>query len=331
MKSLALIAVLIAVTTARSLSGFKYQAEFNDWKRTHGKSYESDEIEMSRQLIWESNKNYVDNHNNVAAERLGFTLAMNSFADMETAEFKAMFNGLIPRDYTNYVSPDVHVFNGSAPSTMDWRDKGVVTPVKNQGQCGSCWSFSTTGSLEGQHALKTGTLVSLSEQQLMDCSTAEGNHGCKGGLMDNAFRYLETHKDETEAEYPYRAEDGFCHYKASEGVTGCTGYKDIMRGSESDLMDAVGTVGPISVAMDAGHKSFQLYHSGVYNEPECSSTRLDHGVLAVGYGTYEGTPYWLIKNSWGTVWGMEGYFMITRDSTNMCGIATQASYPKGVM
>jgi cathepsin L len=224
----------------------------------------------------------------------------------------------------------VHKLSGQRlAQDVDWRDKGIVTPIKNQGHCGSCWSFSTTGSVEGQYALKYGTLKSFSEQQLVDCSKTFGNHGCKGGLMDNAFRYLRVYKDELESSYPYTAEDGlFCKYQASLGVVGLTGYTDIPRGSEAALLDAAGTIGPISVAIDAGHRSFQLYKSGVYYEPECSSTKLDHGVLVVGYGVYEGEEYWLVKNSWGPAWGQEGYVRMKRNYGNMCGIATQASYPR---
>ena len=146
--------------------------------------------------------------------------------------------------------------------------------------------------------------------------------------MDLAFQYImENGGIDTEESYPYTAMDGKCHYRRKDSAGTDTGHMDIPQGDEDALEEAVATVGPISVAIDAGHKSFQLYKHGVYTEPECSSTRLDHGVLVVGYGMKDGQKYWLVKNSCGASWGEEGYIMMARDEDNMCGIATMASYP----
>ncbi|XP_014273559.1 procathepsin L [Halyomorpha halys] len=163
----------------------------------------------------------------------------------------------------------------------------------------------------------------------MDCSTAEGNESCNGGWMDQAFEYVVKNNGiDTEASYPYKGEDSStCKYKKANIGATITGYKDVQSGSESDLQSAVANVGPISVAIDASSFDFQLYDSGIYYEEDCSTTELDHGVLAVGYGSDNGKDYWLVKNSWGEDWGISGYIKMTRNKKNNCGIATKASYP----
>ena len=294
----------------------------------HGKQYSNELEELHRHAIWQSNKKFIDEHN-ANADKFGFTLAMNEFGDMDPAEFSKMYNGYRAPANRN---DDPKIYrpprNVKLPDTVDWRTKGVVTPVKNQGQCGSCWAFSATGSLEGQHALKNGTLVSLSEQNLVDCSGSFGNEGCNGGWMDQAFAYIKSNNGiDTEQSYPYQAEDEPCRFKAANVGATDTGYVDIAHDDESALQTASANIGPISVAIDASHESFQFYNGGVYNEPDCSQTALDHGVLVVGYGTYHGQAYWLVKNSWGASWGMQGYIMMSRNKDNQCGIATQASYP----
>lgn len=305
--------------------------EWQAFKLQFNKIYEEVE-DMFRMKIFMENKQKIAKHNQLFTQgSKSFSLRMNKFGDMLHHEFVSVVNGF-KRNYNQslasgsmYLSPS----NVVLPKMVDWREKGYVTPVKDQGQCGSCWSFSATGSLEGQHFRKTGRLVSLSEQNLVDCSTKYGNEGCNGGLMDQAFEYIEyNHGIDTEESYPYKGKQGKCHYhKQNRGATD-TGFVDVPSGDETKLQEALATIGPVSVAIDASHESFQFYHQGVYNEPDCDSQELDHGVLVVGYGTTEdGNDYWIVKNSWGTTWGEEGYIKMARNKNNQCGIATQASYP----
>ena len=294
----------------------------------YGKNYDTNEEEMRRNIIWQSNKKFIETHN-ANADKFGFELGMNTFGDLESQEVVDLLNGY--KQELKNSSKDVFTYNPNiaAKATVDWREKGAVTEVKNQGQCGSCWSFSATGSLEGQHFLKKGELVSLSEQNLIDCSTRYGNHGCQGGLMDNAFRYIKANRGiDTEESYPYQAHNELCRFREADVGATLSGYVDIPRRDERALTQAIQTVGPISIAIDASKKTFHYYRRGVYYDPLCSSTKLDHGVLAVGYGTMDGQDYYIVKNSWGPNWGDMGYVMMSRNRENNCGIATQASYPE---
>jgi cathepsin L len=254
---------------------------------------------------------------------------MNGFADMTNVEFGRVYNGLkMDASMLPPEAPTKVPFVGAV--NVDWRTKGAVTAVKNQGQCGSCWSFSTTGSVEGCHQISTGSLVSLSEQNLMDCSWNQGNEACNGGLMTPAMTYIISNGGiDTESSYPYTATSSHtCRYSAANRGSTEKSYTNVAKGDENDLANKV-NIGPTSVAIDASQSSFQLYKSGVYYEPRCSSTQLDHGVLAVGYGTDDTSKadYWIVKNSWGTSWGMSGYIWMSRNRNNNCGIATMATLP----
>ena len=309
--------------------------EWEMFKGRHQKLYDSDDEEQIRRSIWEKNLKLIERHNIGYAIGLhNYKLGANKFADWTNEEFRQQM--LMPKRNMSAIQRqpnrdqfvEVEGDDEAVPKAVDWRHQGYVTAVKNQKQCGSCWSFSATGSMEGQHFKKTGKLVSLSEQNLMDCSFLEGNEGCNGGLMDQAFQYvIKNHGVDTETSYPYEARDGRCRFnQANVGAT-ISSYKDIAQGNEKALTAAIAKVGPISVAIDAGHPSFQLYDSGVYDEPACSQTQLDHGVLAVGYGEFNGKAFYIVKNSWGTEWGMSGYVWMSRFKDNQCGIATSASFP----
>merc|ERR550534_1870089 len=322
---LCVLALLVAAACGRDL---RLDGRWQRFKAQHSKVY-SQGVEAIRRGIWEDNLKFIEAHNE-AADRgeHAFWVGENHFADMTTAEFAAKMNGYVMRSEPRL--PDYHVPNATAiADDVDWRTKGYVTEVKNQEQCGSCWAFSTTGSLEGQHFKKAGQLVSLSEQNLVDCSKKEGNKGCKGGLMDKGFEYIiKNNGIDTEKSYPYKAKTGtMCQFKEADVGATMKSFVDVKRGSEEALAQALSEIGPISVAMDAGHMSFQHYKRGIYKERQCSSVRLDHGVLAVGYGPEADGDFWIVKNSWGTVWGDEGYFKLARNDKNMCGLATQASYP----
>jgi cathepsin L len=307
--------------------------EWEAFKLKHNKQYKDDAEDSFRMKVFMENKHKIAKHNQKAANGMkSYTLGMNKYGDLLHHEFVSIMNGYslkIASEYKYNGSTFIPPANVMVPKSIDWREHGAVTEVKDQGQCGSCWSFSTTGSLEGQNFRKNGKLTSLSEQNLIDCSTSYGNNGCNGGLMDNAFAYIkDNHGVDTENSYPYEMKDDRCRFKRRNVGATDTGFVDVTQGSEADLKIALATVGPISVAIDANHETFQLYKDGVYDEEDCSSEDLDHGVLAVGYGTTpEGVDYYIVKNSWGPTWGDNGYIMMSRNKENQCGIASSASYP----
>jgi len=335
--SLALFGLVIAQTYAVNFFEVVVE-EWELWKSVHQKTYANTEEEKFRMKIFMENKQRIAKHNTRFHKgHHNYNLEMNHYGDLLSHEFQAIYNGYrldlksnatangFPLLGATYISPA----NVELPKAVDWRTSGAVTPVKNQGQCGSCWSFSATGALEGQHFRKTGKLVSLSEQNLVDCSTRYGNHGCNGGLMDFAFKYIKDNKGiDTEESYPYEAVDNTCRYHREDRGATDVGFVDIPQGDEDALKAALGTVGPISIAIDASQSSFQFYSTGVYDEPNCSPMNLDHGVLAVGYGTENGQDFWLVKNSWGPEWGDEGYIKMARNKDNQCGVASAASYPQ---
>lgn len=231
--------------------------------------------------------------------------------------------------YAKYVNMTYVKSNeAKLPDMVDWRLKGAVTTVKDQGTCGSCWAFSAAGALESHWFIKTGELIDLSPQQAMDCSWGLSNHGCSGGDQNSVFTYLaDVGGMMSLKDYPFLNVDDFCHYKPSKVAATTTGRVNIPKGNEELLKDALATKGPIAIALDASRPSLLFYSSGVYEDPACDPENLDHAVLLVGYGTEDGKDYWLIKNSWSTFWANMGYIKIRRNLNNHCGIASAASYP----
>jgi C1A family cysteine protease len=317
------VVAAVAVGTAVA-APWEQDVAWNSWKLQFGRQYPTLETEQARYYVWKSNEAYI-----VAQNALGstYTMQTNDFSDQAPEEFAYSHFGLNGAAYSKLPRTGVHKYQGEAlASEVDWVAAGAVTPVKNQGQCGSCWSFSTTGGLEGAWEIASGSLVSVSEQQFVDCS--KQNSGCNGGLMDYAFSFAEGVSLCSEASYPYTAADGTC---APGGCTvvipkgGVTAYTDVDK-TEAALVSALNQQ-PVSIAIEADKSAFQSYSSGVLQD--LCGTQLDHGVLAVGYGVDAGVKYWKVKNSWGGSWGESGYIRLLRGKGGMgeCGILSSASYP----
>lgn len=325
------LAGLVAVASAgtaqlpTSLSEGVYQSEFTSYVKAHRKTYATDEF-FGRFAVFKANLDKIRRHNTEAAQgKHTFSMAVNEFADMTHSEFVTRFTGYAGVQaeenllMSDFAAPHLNV---TAPmASVDWRQRNAVSGVKNQGSCGSCWAFSTVGATEGAYAVKTGRLASLSPQQLVDCSKA--NSACNGGLMTRAMQWIIDNKGiTTDASYPYTGKAGACRSGMSKAAT-LSRFVNVGSGSESGLMSAL-NLGPVSVALQASSQAFQFYKNGVLSDSSCGN-KLDHGVLAVGYGTENGRDYWIVKNSWGTGWGEGGYIRILRGK-NLCGVASQATY-----
>jgi len=313
-KQLALVAAITLALTGAMVSlqnsGKPFHAGFEAYKTKHGKSYTIEE-ESFRLATYLENMKAIEEHNNKGTET--YTKGENHFTDLTHEEFRSIYLGFKPRENKKVVSDETHEFVGD----VNWVTAGKVQRVKNQGQCGSCWAFSTVASCESWDAINDGTLGDFSEQQLVDCSGSYGNNGCSGGLMDNGFRYFRDNGICTESSYPYTAQDGSCK------VSSCTkssftisGYTDVSAGSTSGLKAACDKQ-PVAIACDAQNWSF--YSGGIFSN---CGTSLDHGILLAGYTS----SYWLVKNSWGASWGENGYIRLAPGNT--CGLANAASTPK---
>ncbi|OWK52064.1 Pro-cathepsin H [Lonchura striata] len=347
---------------------------FKAWMLQNERRYGPEEYPR-RLRTFLRNKRRIEEHN---AGNRSFQMGLNQFSDLTFAEFKKLYLWSEPQNCSatkgNFLRS-----SGPYPDSIDWRKKGnFVTPVKNQGPCGSCWTFSTTGCLESAIAIATGKLLSLAEQQLVDCAQAFNNHGCSGGLPSQAFEYILYNKGLMgEDSYPYRAkllsvpQNGTCRFQPEKAIAfvkdvinitqvrprGCVSklpelvihpvsclpgldwsqhsqemmrmvtLDPLLQYDEDGMVEAVGRHNPVSFAFEVT-SDFMHYRKGVYSNPRCEHTpdKVNHAVLAVGYGQEDGTPYWIVKNSWGRLWGMQGYFLIERGK-NMCGLAACASYP----
>ncbi|EGR33817.1 papain family cysteine protease, putative, partial [Ichthyophthirius multifiliis] len=295
----------------RSSQNVNYVSEFENFNFKYNKQYQSQQQYQYRLQVFTENLKYIEQQNKKSQS---FTLGVNSISHLTREEFIQTYLGLnIINYYPENISQEI-VNVEDLPDSVDWRTQGAVTPVKDQGQCGSCWAFSTTGSLEGANYLQNKTLSAFSEQQLMDCSWLYGNLGCNGGLMPRAFKWVASHGVTTEDKYPYEAKSHFS-CKNKNGEFKISSYQEIPVGDCDALAQSV-SQRPTSIAVDASN--WQSYSSGVFDD---CATRLNHGVLAVGYTS----EYWIVKNSWNTSWGQQGYINLKRGNT--CGLCNSASYP----
>ncbi|KAM2334079.1 hypothetical protein ACFXTH_011674 [Malus domestica] len=304
---------------------------YERWRSHHTISHDLGE-KRKRFNIFKENVKHVHKVNQMSKP---YKLKLNKFADMTNHEFASSYAGSKVSHYRSLhgsrrATGFTHGMTDDLPASVDWRKSGAVTGVKDQGKCGSCWAFSTVVAVEGINQIKTKQLVSLSEQELVDCNR-DPNKGCEGGLMEKAFEFIKKNGGiTTEQNYPYRASDNPCDSSKmmNSPLVQIDGYENVPENDENALMKAVANQ-PVSVALDAGGTDFQFYAEGVMNG-DCG-TELNHGVAVVGYGeTQDGTKYWIVKNSWGVEWGEKGYLRIQRGvdkEGGMCGIALEPSYP----
>ena len=328
MRKTSLLLVILSLFAINAMaSSFRHDLQelhslWSAWKSVHSKAYHSNE-EAARLAIFIQNYRKIVEFNR---QNEGVKLAINKFADMTGEEWKAHHTGgytASPKRAQEKLlkfSEPVDFGLLSLPESVDWREKGAVTPVKNQQQCGSCWAFSSTGALESLYFINSGKLLTFSEQQLVDCDPQD--EGCNGGLPEQAFEYTAEAGIETEQDYPYTAKDGKCHYDQSKAIKVNTGRKSVTPQNANALKAAL-TVQPVTIGIEADQQAFQFYSSGVIKSG-CGDN-LDHAVLAVGYTKVGNDEAFIVKNSWGPSWGSNGYVYISTDNkanngNGVCGI-----------
>lgn len=307
---------------------FFHWNEFSNFQERFSKRYSTIQELETRFSIFRKNFIGILAHNSDWSQN--FTMGVNQFTDLTSDEFRSKYiNGGLKTTVGSYGCKSFSSSASTAPVSIDWRTKGAVTSVKDQGQCGSCWTFSATGAVEGAWSISKGQLIDLSEQELVDCATgiSYGSHGCNGGEMEGAFKFVIENGQCALSSYPYTAKDGSCQ-KCSP-VAHITSCSDVKPNDQVSLKAAV-AMQPVAVAIEADTRYFQSYSGGVLTSTSCG-TSLDHGVLIVGYGSENGQDYWLVKNSWSSTWGLNGYVKIAKSSSTndqgVCGIAMDPSFP----
>ena len=327
---------LIIVLTAITLGAFLYtslandkvtnlvppeiKAQFTLWKLENGKVYSGSENEYRLTVFYENIKEIQSLNDNSESA----TFSVNKFADLTFEEFKARHTGF---KQIGTGTPSTELSLDEVPASINWVKKGAVTSIKNQEQCGGCWAFATAAALEGYQFITKNKLESLSMQQLIDCSSAYGNEGCDGGLPSQAYQYVIKKGIELNSEYPFTQQTDKCKYDPSKVVFRIGGFRRVQKYNNAQLKAAVAQQ-PVSVGVDS--RGLQFYSGGILKQ-NCGQF-LDHTVVIVGYGTQDGTPFWLVKNSWGVAWGEEGYFQVLRRTDkgpSPCGVSEQPTYPTG--
>ncbi|KAI0983616.1 hypothetical protein GJ496_009452 [Pomphorhynchus laevis] len=325
---------IIANTDDKTLSWIGFKMKYN-------KIYKSSDEERFRREVFIENMRYIEDHNEQYLRgKETFYLGPNELLDRTDHEMSSKISKKLAKlKSKRWTQPDTakkrRVIKKTLkkpqmrlPSQMDWREYGIVSPVKYQGNCGSCWAFTSIAVLEIQNIRRVGKLVELSEQQLIDCSKNYGNHGCDGGFIDPSFHYIRDNRGINSNQiYPYEAKEGSCRFDSSIVDAVVTKWIDIESGNERQLKETLAFVGPVAVAFDGRQRSFRYYRGGIYKETNCTKNILDHSGVIVGYGTSRGEDYWIIKNSWGKDWGEHGYIRYARNRNNMCGVASIPSYP----
>jgi C1A family cysteine protease len=319
----AALALGAATADAELTTGAELKLLWSTWKSLNNKIYAEFE-EISKFTTFAENYFMIVKHN---AQKGNHKLALNQFADLTDEEFRSTHaTGLIRKKERKQPTFEVDYSILATPASVDWREKGAITPVKNQGQCGSCWAFSSTGALEGHHFIKTGKLLSFSEQQLVDCE--KDDQGCNGGMMENAIDYTGMYGIMLEDDYPYKAVDQACQYKAKKAVKVNKGHKNLA--ANPDAFKVGLAVQPVAVSVQADQAAFRFYKSGVV-KGNCGAN-LNHGVLGVGYGTFDGEEAVIIKNSWGATWGNKGYVLVSlnkdaNEGQGVCGVLADNTIP----
>ncbi|KAJ0017635.1 hypothetical protein Pint_10426 [Pistacia integerrima] len=325
---LMVLSIWASLAMSRTLYEASIAERHEQWMARHGRTYEDQAEKEKRFKIFKQNLEFIEKFNNAGNQT--YKLSINQFADLTDDEFLASRTGYKPVPSQSRTATTSFGYENltEVPTSLDWREKDAVTQVKDQGNCGCCWAFSAVAAMEGITQIKTGKLISLSEQQLLDCSTNGNNQGCNGGMMENAYNYIINNQGLTsETNYPYQATEGTCDTQQETAPAAqIQSYEKVPSNNEEALLQAVAKQ-PVSVAIDSS--GFRYYNGGVF-DGNCG-TNLNHAVTIIGYGTADdGTKYWLIKNSWGQTWGENGYMRIKRDVEaveGLCGLAKDASYP----